>query len=520
MPRTHLTALPCLLLALVLAACGGSSGSGGAEPASAVPAGAAIYLEGVVRPEGDRREDVLDAAGKLLRTDDPERKIHELVDKAIKESGEGDVTYDDDIAPWLGEKAGIWITGLDRGDKAGYVGLIATKDTDKAEEALDKSAKAQGGKVKQRSYEGVDYQVDEDGVAAGLVGDFLAIGTEAEFKRTVKAKDGRSLAEEKRYTNVTDALEDDRIGHFYIDLKPIFEQVLKADPQAAQQFEQFRSIFPVDKLEPAGGALLANGDRIAFDALMRGPGVSALKAFGPLTGTGTTPLVAELPGDSWAAYGVPRLGPALKTVFDRVAGAFGGAAANQQLRQRYGLDLERDVFSWIGDVAIFARGRDKASLEGALVIQATNPETMRNAFGKLVGLIQTEGGQKLKAVKVRGAATAFEARGTDLPKPIVLARSEDRVVVGYGEAAAADALAPSDRLGESKLYDEAKTLLEDYEPTFLLSMPDLLAAIDSTRPSDPDYAKAKPYLEAFTVVASGGKAGDDELRSRFAAGLK
>ena len=85
-PEPRLLALPALLFALVLAACGGGGGAAGAEPASAVPAGTAIYFEGVVRPEGDQREDVLDAARKVLRTDDPERKLRELIDKGLADS--------------------------------------------------------------------------------------------------------------------------------------------------------------------------------------------------------------------------------------------------------------------------------------------------------------------------------------------------------------------------------------------------------------------------------------------------
>ena len=38
--------------------------------------------------------------------------------------------------------------------------------------------------------------------------------------------------------------------------------------------------------------------------------------------------------------------------------------------------------------------------------------------------------------------------------------------------------------------------------------------------TDPDFQEAKPYLEAFSVIASGGKIDDDRARSRFAAGLK
>ena len=336
MPRLRILTFPCLLLiAVVLAACGGSGGATDADPATAVPAGAAIYFEGVVRPEGDQKDDVLDAAGKVLRTDDPEAKIRQLIDKAFKDSENPDTSYEKDIEPWLGQKAGVWVSGVDQ-KKPGYVAVVAAKDTEKAQKAIDEGIKDEGGKIREESYEGVDYQVDKDGVAAGIVGDFFTIGTEPEFKRTVKANDGDSLADDKKYEDTIADIDEDRIGRFYVDLKPFIEQAIKADPSSAQQLAQIRSVFPVDKLEPIAGALLSDGDRIAFDTLMNGPGVSALRVFAPFLGTGETPLVAELPGDAWAAYGAPNVGPGLKSAFTQLAGALGGAGATQQLQQQYG----------------------------------------------------------------------------------------------------------------------------------------------------------------------------------------
>jgi hypothetical protein len=520
MSRARLAALPCLLLVLVLGACGGSSASGGAEPAGAVPAGASLYVEGVVRPEGSQKEDVLDAAGKILRTDDPERRLHELVDQGLKESGSGDATYDKDIAPWLGKKAGVWVTGLNRA-KPGYVVLVAATDTDKAQAAIDKGAKADGGKLRERSYSGVDYQLDSDGVAAGIVDDFVTVGTEAEFRRTIKAADGASLAEEKKYERTIERLDDDRVGLIYADLKPLLEQGLKSDPKAAGQLEQLRTVFSLDQLHPVGGALLADGDRIAFDSLTRGKGAGASGLFGPLTGSGSTPLVGELPGDAWVALGAPKVGPSVKQMFTRVAGAFGAAAAAQQLGQRHGITLDRDVFGWIGDVAVYARGTTRDDLEGALVIQATDPGAMRGAFGKLVGLVQKAGGQNVVPVRVKGAASAFRAGATDLGKPVVLARSEDRVVAAVGERAAAEALAPAKRLADSALYKSGQAILDDGRaPAFLLSMPAVLTLVETLGHPDADYAKARPYLQAFSVIAGGGSVKRDEARSRFAAGLK
>ena len=144
-----------LLVSIALAACGGAGGAADADPAKAVPAGTAIYFEGVVRPEGDQREDVLDAAGKVLRTDDPEAKIRELIDQGLKESDGPAVDYEKDIAPWLGEKAGVWVTGVDR-EKPGYMAVIATKDTEEAQKAIDKAVEDEGSE-KNRSYEDVDY---------------------------------------------------------------------------------------------------------------------------------------------------------------------------------------------------------------------------------------------------------------------------------------------------------------------------------------------------------------------------
>ena len=152
----------------------------------------------------------------------------------------------------------MWVTGVDR-DKPGY-GCRRGEDTEKAQAAIDKGVKEDGKKVKEASYEGVDYQVDEDGV--GRHRRRLLHGRDrAGVQAHGQGRKGDSLAEDKRFSATVDELDDDRIGLFYIDIKPVFEQAIKADPQAAPA-QQIRQIFPIDKLEPMGGALLADGERI------------------------------------------------------------------------------------------------------------------------------------------------------------------------------------------------------------------------------------------------------------------
>jgi hypothetical protein len=519
----RVAALASLVLTVLLVGCGGGTSSGGDDPASAVPRDAPMYFEATLRPEGSLREDALAAAGKVLRTDDPEAKIEELVAKAFAESEKPRIDYARDVEPWLGEKAAFWMaapSGQASSEDADGAAILSATDEDEAKEAVDRAITSSGQRFDDREFEGVSYKAGPDGAVAVTDG-FVVFGTEPALKRTISAIDGDSLAETDRYTDAVDELEDDRLAHFFVDAKALVDAALKADPEAAAQFEQFRSIFPLDKLGPITGSFSANGDRLAIDAVTTADGAEVFKRFGALTGTGSTPLLGELPGDSWAALGSPKLGETARAIYQQAAGAFGGAAIAEQLRSQLGLDLEQDVFSWIGDVALFARGSSVDSIDGGLVIQVTDQDRAASAFGKLIGVLRTRGGVDARPTQVEGAESAFAVALPDAPKPLVIARSTERVAIAYGPGAAAEALSPRAKLSDSDTFDEASDLLgDDLQPAFLLAVEPIVALVESAGGDSPDWDEARPYLQAFSVLASGGKIDDDRGRSRFVAGLK
>jgi hypothetical protein len=507
------TALAALsLLAALVVACGGGAAGGDADPATAVPADAMVYADVVVRPSGDVRDGALDALGKVLATDDPSGKVQELLDRAFSED-KGHLDYAKDVKPWLGDHVGFWLSSrLDsKSDPAGAA-LIATTDPDAALDAFHKASV--GTKLTSRSYAGTDYEVDSDGVATGIVDDFLVNGPEPEFKRTVDAAKGDSLAEADRYRKSVDKLEDKRLAHFYVDLKRVFQLAMQSDPQNAQSLGQLQALVPFGKLPPLVGSFMADGDRLALDMSLEGFNTAA---FGGLTGLGgTTSLIKDLPGDSWAAFGAPKYGQQLKAMLDQFGGAFGGAAARAQLQQQYGIDLDEDVLSWMGDIAVFVRGDSVPNLGGGAVIQVTDSDKAATGFGKLVGLLQAAGGVHVQPISLKGANTAFSLKDQTTPKPIVIARSDDRVVITYGVEAAVDALSPSSELGSAPLYDEAKSALGDMDPGLLVSMPSVVKLIEAAAPPDPKFAQVRPYLEAYDAIA----VGYDDGRARFAVGLK
>ncbi|HEX5620648.1 MAG TPA: DUF3352 domain-containing protein [Solirubrobacteraceae bacterium] len=510
------------LLAALVVACGGGAASGDADPASAVPANAMLYAEAVIQPEGDLREDALAATGKVLNTDDPEGKLREFIDKAFAESGDADLDYDKDIKPWLGERAALWLSTRldDEGDPSGAAVIDVTSGDD-AMGAIRRGVKDEGRTLTKRSHNGVDYEVDEESdVAVGVVDDdLLLIGAEPEVKASIDAQKGDSLAEADRYKKGVDALEDDRLAHFYMDLRTLFQLAMKSEPQG-QDFQTFQQFFPIDKLPPIVGSFQANGERLALDVAVRG---DSLKEMGPLaagwTG-GSTDLLKELPGDAWGAFGTPKYGEALKQTLNAYAGMLGGPAMKNQLQSQYGIDIDADVLDWIGDVAFFVRGDTLQNLDGAAVIQVTDSGKAERGFTKLVGLLQAAGGVKARPVNVDGADTAFSVSSPDLPKPIVLARSSERVVIAYGGEAAKAAFSPSEKLGDSELYSSATDALGEVDPSLLLSMPAVVKLVEASGSADPSFQQARPYLDAYDVIAYGIESGDDGGRFRVVAGLK
>jgi hypothetical protein len=513
------------LLAALVVACGGGSAGGEADPASAVPADAMLYAEVNVRPEGDLRDDALDAAGKVLRTDDPEGKIRELLDKAFAEDETTDLDYEQDIKPWLGDRLGFWLSSrLDSEGDPGAAVVVAVTDADAAMDAVRKGSKSNGDKLTSRSYNGVDYEVDQDGAAMGIVGDdFLAVGQEAEFKKTVDAQKGQSLAESDRYRKALEKLDDQRLAHFYLDFKRIFELAASESESAdRQELRQLQSIIPFDKFGPIMGSFQADGDRLALDVALNANGAAPGGALGKLYWGGSTSLLEELPGESWAAFGAPKYGQSIKAALDQYAGLLGGTAARQQLQRQFGIDLDEDVLSWIGDVAFFVRGNSLPDLDGGAVIQVTDDAKATKGFNKLIGLVQTTAGIGAKPLHVDGAETAFALSDPSLGKPIVLARSSEKVVITYGQAAAAAALKPASKLGDSETWQQAKDALgdDDMQPSLFVAVPPILSLVESSGSTDADYEKAKPYLEAYDVFALGSTTEGGTGRVRFAAGLK
>jgi uncharacterized protein DUF3352 len=492
---------------LLVAGCGGGGSDGDGDPATAVPADALFYAEAVVRPEGSLREDALAAAGKVLGTDDPEARLRELMRSAFEDEGE-DFDYERDVEPWLGERAGFWVEATSEKDNFGVLLLEAT-DFDEARDSLRASLERGGRTVSERSHRGVEYLVNSEEVAAGVVGDFAAVGREPDLRRTIDAFEGSSLAEADAYRDAVDALEDERLAHFWADTPELMRRALAENELGA--------MVPLDSLRPLAGSFTADGDRLALELQSLTSGEDALA---PWLAAGPTPLVQELPADAWVAGGAADLGEGLRATLDRVAGAFGAVALRREFQRDTGLDLDRDLLDWIGHAAFFVRGSTPSTVDGGLVVQPRDEERATDAFGRIVGALQRAASVPGRPVDLPGAEQAFVFNDTTVSKPIVFARGSGLVVLAFGVAAAEAALGSGERLGDTDAYAEAEELV-GMEPSLMLSMPAVLELADAAGATgEPDFTEIRPYLDTLSVIAAGGTQDGDTFTARFAAGLR
>jgi hypothetical protein len=485
----------------------GCGNDGGASSATELaPAGALMYGETDLDPQGDQKKAIETLAAKFPGSGSAGQRLHSLIEKGLQES-DAPITFEKDIEPWLGDTAGFFVSGrLRNANPTDGAALIATDDEDAARDAIEKSFE---GKQREKSYEGVDYLVgSDDDAAAGVFDGFVVLGTERALKAAVDTSEGGApLSEDDTYKEAIADAPDDRLGLFYLNSPRLFEATQgDADSQSLRVFKDFFE-------DPYVGTFDVDGDGVSFEA---DAPESLAKVFA-FFGEGSD-FVNDVPADSWLALAQPDLGKVLGYYVDAFgAGAGGRDVIEDQLRAMTGLDLQRDVLGWMGDFAIFVRGTSLSELNGGIVIETTDPAASARLLRRLASLgTRSPDGPHVVPLSAPGGGKGFTIRDPDIPQPIHVFQRGERVVVAYGDAAAKDAIDPAQKLGDSPEFTEATKSLGDYTVSVYAVVAPILQLVDSTENgSDPDWQKAKPYLEPLKALVGGTSGDQDQLRSAF-----
>ncbi|HXD53818.1 MAG TPA: DUF3352 domain-containing protein [Solirubrobacteraceae bacterium] len=538
------------ILAVGLPGCGSSSHSDGteADPATAVPAAAPVYVGVTVRPGGSLRTGVLAAGRAFGASEATFAGLAEL----LRTPGSPALDYKRDLAPWLGPHAGLFLQSTAGAETlaapllgaftsrrapsfpAGRLDgalVIDTSDASAARSFLAGQAKRAGAHA--ASYRGVSYEVG-GGVAFGLVGRFAVIGSEAGMRAAIGATQGEaSLSSSGAYAKLAAAAPAGAIGHLYANIA-----AGSATGTAGGLLAVLGSGRPVDvSLLAAAGSLTLDVDSLARPGTR--PGLLSADPEG-------ASALGELPGSSWLAIGLGHAGANLSadvaglraagTLLGGGAGGEGstlslgsvlsGLTAPLSVLAAPGAAAQRDYRSWMGSAGIFASGSSVLELKGAVVIASSDPARSRAAVAKLGAALRHKGLQVAPA-SIAGTEAALGARLPGLPLELDIAAgpgsSGSKFVLGLGPASVQEALSPSETLAAAPSRSAAASALgEGTAPSLAADVPTLLALLESVGlTEDPSLKSTLPYLRATTTVAGGGRSLGGELeRVKLVLGLK
>lgn len=511
MPRLLLTLIALTTTIAVAAGCG-SDGASSSGAAALAPRGSLVYGEATLRPEGDQKAAIENLVTKFPGEGSAGDRIRQLMEKAFSES-DTNLSYADDIEPWLGDEAGFFVSSFDAASEDADVALlVATDDEDASVDAIEKDRD-----MRKTDHRGHDLYVstDEEAAAAAVVDGWLVIGNPGGVKAAIDtAEDGEPIEDDDTYNETLEDAPEERLGFVYVNTPALFEQLEKT-PQGVA-FEQFREFFEDPFLVTAN----ASGAGVRFEATLPASVLAGI----PIVAEGTG-AAAELPADSWLALAQPELGKTLEVYADLIGGVLGGRdAIEEELKSATGLDFQEDVTSWMGDWGAFVRGATVEELDGALFIE-TSDEAASGRFIEAIARLTEKNASldtEVGPLTVEGGGQGFTVRSTDVPQPIHLFQRDGKVVAAYGDAAARDALDPAETLADTPAFQDAEEALGgDYAISFYLAIEPILSLVDSAgAASDEDWQKAKPYLEPLGALVAGARKDGDKLRSALGLTVK
>ena len=501
-------ALGLAACAAILVGCGGGDGGGSDELATLVPADAPLYLESVIRPEGEQSDAIGSLATRIGAIDDPGALIVDRLDAGLAQSGT-DLTYQDDIAPWLGGRAAIFFQSI-AGDPPDFAVIFEATDAGAAQDFVEKATSSSPG-TEQGSYNGVDYFQNAQGsYAAGVVDDFLVFGSLDAFKAAVDASNGSSLEDSSDFQDGVSAVSDDNLGLGYVDSS----RAIQAATATMSPLEAGALKPLLDSLGsgPATFSVSATPDEASVD-------VSLPSGSAPQLAGGN--LVGEAPADSWFALGTTGLGEAVRGALDSLPAIPGIGSAESQIREATGLD-PRHAASWIQEGYGFVSGTSEKTISIGGAVESSDQRASSEAIATLRKRFQADVDAKL-GPPPQGADEGFSATAPESPQGIQVGQFGDQVVGALGPGQPAqNALHPDRTLGDDPSFRAGEHALgSDFSPLAFVSLqPFFVVAEKGGSATDPGYLAAKPYLRKLDYLTLGTSSGGDRTTARFVVGVK
>lgn len=502
--------------------CGSSGSRSNADPATLVPASAPLYVSVAIKPSGGSHGDATSDLQRVTHLSDPFGELAE----ALLQIASDHPRFRQEIAPWVGNRAGIFLTRLPSGSSAlgarafgsrGGQGAIVLDTSDLARARAFLARRARAAHAHAVSYRGVDFELSPSGEAEGVVDGFAVIGSESGVKQTIDTARGASP-----------------VSHAGGYLRPPASAIASAYLAPPQLSSALHS--SPGRSDSAVGALvqLLAGARSAALYVTPAPNslslqgeLSAESGFTPLFGEQGAQMLRSLPSGAWLGIGVGDLGSNLSRLVgvlraggaggaDGAGGAGGaggassalsrlGAGGVEQLLTRLGSPRGlRGLARWAGPAGVYASGSGLLELQAGVVVDAQDASAARAGVGQLASLARSIGAKVARA-SIPGTEVVAGIKLAGFPAVVYVAAAQSKLVVGLGQASVVGALHPTATLAGTPSYASASALLgEGLQPSAIVEFPALLSLLEAIGLAQtPPISSVVPYLKSLGTLVLG-----------------
>ncbi|MFT4010853.1 MAG: DUF3352 domain-containing protein [Nocardioidaceae bacterium] len=396
---------------------------GGPGAAEVLPASALAYVSVDLDPAAGQKIEAFKTMKKFpaLRTElnlDSQDDLRKMLVEAIVEDDDCELSYADDVEPWLGNKLGVAVLTGDEYPEP----VVALQSTDE-DKAID----------------GVKRAVEEcspgEEVGVTSLDGYVLIGSSQQVVDDArKAASEKPLSEDDAFNDQLDKVGGQGIVSFYvakaaaIELTKVAEEGLGVDDLGGSQPSLDQLDDFADDFEGAAGTLRFSDGGVELEAVVTSPDVSA---------EGATTDVGNLPDTTVAALGFGVSTDQLDQLSENLSKS-GLDEAGKEFEQQTGVSIDEAIRTLLGNGLVLAVDgtSDFSSLEsGPDGIKAGiringDPDKITDLLDKTLGMA---GG---------------------LPAPLTTEKSDDGVAIGVGEDYLKQLLEGGD-LGSSAGFESA-----------------------------------------------------------------
>lgn len=508
-----------LAAALAVAGCGGGSGGGGGEPAGLMPKTAPIYAEVILKPDAGTSEALDEITQSVFGIENVGDLVTEELEKLAIGDGEK-LNFEAEVEPWLGEKAGLYLSGYD-GENFHGVGIaIETTDSGEAEEFVEKHVQQNKseGEGSAGEFEGHKYWVEADeDTTIGMIGDYVVFGEgKSSFEAMVEAFEGEGLNEAPKFKEAMEGAPDEGLGHVYVDIGGLIDETKSALPAETE------AVFGLLQIEPkkatAVATVVPRSERVEID-------VSSNLGKTIAGGGDASKALEALPASAVVGFASADFGKS----FGEGLHAFSEEGIPGQMRPgelegalgTLGINAE-SLGETFGDIAGFVEGASESTLGGALEIEATNAAEARKMVSDIGLVLRATGTRGVTAIN--GNVSGFSVRSPGLgSKPLIVGTAGEKIVIAYGPKAAAQALRTgATTLGSTADFEAGKQALGSTPIGAFVAGGPMLKLVEALLPPEEqaDLADARPFVEKIAYLAVGSEAKGQSTTAKVIVGLQ